>query len=181
MTSSELREKIKGLVKQVYKPGSKVDLDVMDSSISLEAEKFPVLLKFPKLKHTLISLLTNQYEIFVSDIQWVAPRPTTFRIVLGNNENFTLIYTDRSWIAQVEGKKYYLLNLPEEENACQAIARILAYGSAAGGEGAAMEPSDTAVDTGGGNFPGSEAGGEAPAEEAPAEETPSEETPAEEA
>ena len=35
----------------------------------------------------------------------------------------------RSWIAQVEGKKYYLLNLPEEERAVEAIARILRYGS----------------------------------------------------
>ncbi len=32
------------------------------------------------------------------------------------------------WIAQVEGKKYYLLNLSEEEQAAQAIARMLAYG-----------------------------------------------------
>jgi hypothetical protein len=172
MTKSEFREKIKGLVKQVYKPGSKVDLDSMDTTISLEAEKFPVLLKFPKLKHTLISLLTDQYEIFITDIQWVAPRPTTFRIVLGNNENFILIYTDRSWIAQVEGKKYYLLNLSEEENAAQAIARILSYGSATL-PGEIAEPSDTSVETGGGNFPGSEGGG---TEETPAEETP-EETP----
>ena len=39
-----------------------------------------------------------------------------------------LTYTPRSWIAQVEGKKYYLLNLSEEEQAAQAIARMLAYG-----------------------------------------------------
>jgi hypothetical protein len=182
MTKSEFRERIKLLVKQVYKPGSKVDLDSMDNTISLEAEKFPVLLKFPKLKHTLVSLLTNQYEIFVADIQWVAPRPTTFRIVLGNNENFILIYTDRSWIAQVEGKKYYLLNLPEEENAAQAISRILAYGSASI-PGEVAEPSDTSVDTGGGNFPGSETSTAEPAstEEPAAEEPAAEEPAAEEA
>jgi hypothetical protein len=48
--------------------------------------------------------------------------------VLGNNENFLLIYTERSWIAQVEGKKYYLLNLGEEEQAAESISRLLAYG-----------------------------------------------------
>jgi hypothetical protein len=64
----------------------------------------------------------------MTGIEWVAPRPTTFRIILGNDENFMLIYTERSWIAQVEGKKYYLLNLGEEEQAAQAISRILAYG-----------------------------------------------------
>jgi hypothetical protein len=36
---------------------------------------------------------------------------------------------ERSWIAQVEGKKYYLLNLPEEERATQSIANMLRYGS----------------------------------------------------
>jgi len=64
----------------------------------------------------------------MKEIQWVAPRPTTFRIVLGNDESFLLIYTERSWIAQVEGKKYYLLNLSEEEGAAEAISRLLAYG-----------------------------------------------------
>jgi hypothetical protein len=36
---------------------------------------------------------------------------------------FYFIYTERSWIAQVEGKKYYLLNLNEEEQASESIAR----------------------------------------------------------
>jgi len=126
MTKDELKEKIKVLVKQVYKP----ETLSMDNSneITLDAPKFPVLAKFPTLKDVIVNLLTDQYEIFVTDIQWVAPRPTTFRIVLGNGENFLLTYTPRSWVAQVEGKKYYLLNLGEEEQAAQAIARMLAYG-----------------------------------------------------
>jgi hypothetical protein len=128
MTKDELKEKIKVLVKQVYTP-NQVDLD-KDSEVSLDAPKFPVLVKFPKLKEVIVNLLTDQYEIFMTNIEWVAPKPTTFRIVLGNNENFLLIYTERSWIAQVEGKNYYLLNLGEEEQATQAIARMLAYGIA---------------------------------------------------
>jgi hypothetical protein len=39
-----------------------------------------------------------------------------------------LTYSPRSWVAQIEGKKYYLLNLSEEESATEAIARVLAYG-----------------------------------------------------
>ena len=128
MTKDELKEKIKVLVKQVYTP-NQVDLD-KDSEVSLDAPKFPVLVKFPKLKDIIVDLLTDQYEIFMTNIEWVAPRPTTFRIVLGNNENFLLTYTERSWIAQIEGKNYYLLNLGEEEQATQAIARMLAYGVA---------------------------------------------------
>jgi hypothetical protein len=57
-----------------------------------------------------------------------------------NGENFLLMYGTRSWIAQVEGKKYYLLNLDEEEYACQAIARILQHGPESGAE---VEGSET--------------------------------------
>ena len=128
MTKDELKEKIKVLVKQVY-TSDQIDLDT-DSEVSLDAPKFPVLVKFPKLKDVIVDLLTDQYEIFMTNIEWVAPRPTTFRIILGNGEPFMLTYTPRSWIAQVEGKKYYLLNLSEEEQAAQAIARMLAYGIA---------------------------------------------------
>ena len=147
MTASELKDKIKALAKQVYKP----EVLSMDTSekITLDAPKFPVLEKFPQLKEIIVNLLTNQYEIFVSDIQWVAPKPTTFRVVLGNGENFMLTYSPRSWVAQIEGKKYYLLNLSEEEAATEAIARILAYGIAeektepgAEGEAAAETPAE---------------------------------------
>ena len=49
----------------------------------------------------------------------------------------------------MEGKKYYLLNLPEEERAAEAIARILRYGSKTEeGEGADVEGAeDVTTDT----------------------------------
>lgn len=143
MTKDELKEKIKILVKQVYKP----EVLTGKEEISLDAPKFPVLEKFPELKEIIVNLLTNQYEIFISDIQWVAPKPTTFRVVLGNGETFMLTYSPRSWVAQIEGKKYYLLNLNEEESATEAIARILSYGTTekkeegAGGEETSTETS----------------------------------------
>jgi hypothetical protein len=34
--------------------------------------------RFPELTQTLIKLLSTQFRLFVSDIQWVAPKPTTF-------------------------------------------------------------------------------------------------------
>ena len=151
MTKDELKEKIKVLVKQVYKPDT---LQVQDT-VSLDAPKFPVLQKFPTLKQVIVDLLTDQYEIFITDIQWVAPKPTTFRIVLGNGEPFMLTYSPRSWVAQIEGKKYYLLNLSEEESATEAIARVLSYGVTEEKPG------------------GEETPGETP-EETPAEETPEE-------
>ena len=134
MTKSELRDRIKALVKQVYsttkQSGAEVDLDNPEP-ISLDSERFPVLVKFPTLKDIIVKMLTDQYELFLKDIEWVAPRPTTFRIVLANDQTFYLIYTDRTWIGKVEGKKYYLLNLSEEQNCIESIARILAYGAKA--------------------------------------------------
>ena len=125
MKPSELREKIKVLVKQVYKDKSKVD----DAAIAYDE-----ITKFPLLKDVIVDLLTADFDSFLEDIQWVSPRPTVFRIVLLNGESFLLMYTERSWIATVEGKKYYLLNLDEEENCALAIGRILQYGPKSGAE-----------------------------------------------
>ena len=124
MTKSELRDKIQSLAKQVYKDKIKTD----DAAIAYDE-----LTKFPELKSVIVDLLSTDFDKFLESIDWVAPRPTTFRINLLNGQNFLLIFTDRSWIAQVEGKKYYLLNLDEEERAAQSVARILSYGAKAVG------------------------------------------------
>ena len=122
MTKAELREKIRAIIPTVYKSQLKSDA---------AAVEYDELTKFPELKAIIVDLLTHDFDPFVASIDWVAPKPTTFRINLRNGESFYLIFSRRSWIAQVEGKKYYLLNLPEEERAIQAIARILRYGSKA--------------------------------------------------
>ena len=120
MTASELREKIRVILPTVYKAQLKSDA---------AAVEYDELTKFPELKAIIVDLLTHDFDPFVASIDWVAPKPTTFRINLRNGESFYLIFSRRSWIAQVEGKKYYLLNLPEQERAIQAIARILRYGA----------------------------------------------------
>ena len=119
MTKQELRDKIKVLVKKVYRDRV---------SIEQAAVEYDELTKFPELKDVIVSLLGPQFDLFVASIDWVAPKPTTFRINLKNNENFYLVYTPRTFVAEIEGKKYYLLNLNEHENAENAIARILRYG-----------------------------------------------------
>ena len=119
MTAAELREKIRVLIPQVYanvKQGEEA------------AVEFDELTKFPELKAVIVDLLSHEFDNFLASIDWVAPKPSTFRINLKNDQDFYLTYSRTSWIAQVEGKKYYLLNLPEEERATEAIARILRYG-----------------------------------------------------
>ena len=120
MTKAELRKKIRAIIPVVYKAQIKSDTSAVE---------FDELTKFPELKTVIVDLLTSDFDSFLSSIDWVAPKPTTFRINLKNGEEFYLTYSKRSFIAQVEGKKYYLLNLPEEQRAVQAIARILRYGA----------------------------------------------------
>ena len=137
MTKAELREKIRSLVLQVRGEQSKAD----EAAIAYDE-----LTKFPELKDIIVSLMTHEFDSFLEGIDWVAPRPTTFRINLLNGQNFLLSFSKRSWIAQVEGKKYYLLNLDEEEYAALAISRILQYGPESGADASA----DAGADSGGG-------------------------------
>ena len=132
MKAAELREKIRLLVPTLV--GNKKQSEEA-------AVEYDELTKFPELKKIIVDLLTHEFDNFVASIDWVAPKPTTFRINLRNDFNFYLIFSKSSWIAQIEGKKYYLLNLPEEERAITSIARVLRYGTA--------ETTDT--DTGGGS------------------------------
>ena len=156
MTLDELKDKIRSLVLKAYADKEKVE----DKAV-----EYDELTKFPELKAVIVDLLTNQFDEFLDSIDWVAPRPTTFRINLRNGQNFLLIFTDRSWIAKVEGKKYYLLNLDEEERAAESVSRILSYGEqvAEGEGGEAAEGGDTGG--GGGDF---DLGADEPAAEEPA-------------
>ena len=124
MTVDQFKEKVRMIVKKVYVP-KKEDTPIIDF------EEFQT---FPELRAVIIDLLTTDYSSFIASIDYVAPKPTTFRINLKNGQFFYLVWSERSWIAQVEGKKYYLLNLNEEERAIEAIARILRYSAPEGME-----------------------------------------------
>ena len=119
MTAAELKDKIRALAKQVY--GEKQKSEVA-------AIEYDELTKFPELKQVIVSLLGPQFDLFLASIDFVAPKPTTFSINLKNGENFYLVFTPRTFITEVEGKRYYLLNLNELESATKAIARVLRYG-----------------------------------------------------
>lgn len=145
MNKLELIDKIKSILKQEF---GNVNLPQNTKEVSLDIpEQFSVLGKFPQLKEIIVDLFTNQFDSFIKEIQWVAPRPTMFKIILNNNQYFYLSYNTRSWVAQIEGKKYYLSNLKEEENACGAISRILKHGNQDLPE-EKIETKETEVETG---------------------------------
>jgi len=128
-----------------------------------------ILGKFPTLKKSLVKLLTHEFDEFVEDVRWVAPKPTTFTIVLKNGQTFNMKWEGKDFDANIEGKNYYLGTVSTYQQAIDALNRILVSGPISKGE----EPG---ADQFGGEAPGAEpaaggGGAEAPVdgEEAPAD------------
>jgi hypothetical protein len=136
MNKEQLRDKIRKLA---------LSLNSKPSPSLPSVQEYDELTKFDELKQVIINLLSTEYKPFVASIDWVSPKPSTFRINLKNDQNFYLTYTERSWIAQIEGKKYYLLNLTEEQNASNALARILRYNADISKENDTIENEETDI------------------------------------
>ncbi len=79
MTREELILRIKKLAPQVVASRQQAEL---------AAVEYDELTKFPELKQIIIDLLTDDFDKFLTSIDWVAPRPTTFRISLKNGQEF---------------------------------------------------------------------------------------------
>jgi hypothetical protein len=138
-----------------------------------------ILGKFPTVKKTLVSLFTHEFDEFVEDVKWTVPKPSTFMVVLKNGQSFDLKWTGKGFEATVEGKRYFLNNVSDYQQALDSLNRILkdgpiTQGEEPGGEDFAAEP---AAGGGGGEAP-ADLGAEAPADfgEEPAG-SPEEETP----
>jgi len=131
-----------------------------------------ILRKYPTLEKTLKMLMSSAYKDYITGIYIIAPKPTTFKIVLHNDQEFTLTFLGKAYEATVAGKKFYLQTVGERERCMNAIARILALGnpiSTKGPEGAEQK-ADGEEKGGGGSAP------EGPAEENTPEEAEAGET-----
>jgi hypothetical protein len=124
-----------------------------------------ILQKYSSLNDTMIDLLTPSFRDYLTGIFIVAPKPTTFRILLHNNQEFYLIYAPDGYVAKISGKKYDLRNLSEEEYAINSIAQLLELGMPPAAEGPNSEIDNQA------NLQG-----ETPSETPPEETPPTEET-----
>ena len=126
----------------------------------LEDATDKILGKFPTLKTAIIKLQTEDFKEFVESIDWISPRPTSFRINLKNGQDYILKWTGKTFEAQILGKRYLLSNIAEYQQALDKLAILYKEAPFSGaGEG---EPADT--DTGGGgggggDFPGGDAAG----------------------
>ena len=122
----------------------------------LEDATDTMLAKFPTLKVTLVKLMTKDFKEFVDTIDWVSPKPTTFRVNLVNGQDFTLKWTGTNFEAKILGKRYYLGTIDEFQQALDKLARLYQEAPL---KGAGEEGMEGGVETdfggggGGGDFP----------------------------
>lgn len=126
----------------------------------LEDATDKILGKFPTVKAALIKLQTDDFREFVDSIDWISPRPTSFRVNLKNGQDYILKWTGKTFEAQIMGKRYLLSNIAEYQQALDKLALLY---KEAPMKGAGEEPADGSdigdADTGGGDFPGGDGGG----------------------
>ena len=123
-----------------------------------------MLMKYPSLEETLVELLTADFRDYINGVYIMAPKPTTFKIVLHNNQSFYLMWMGKTYEAKVSGKKYWLSSIGDLERATVGIAELLMMGAPPTTQGPDAETASV-------EEPTPEEGGE---EELPAEEAPEE-------
>lgn len=164
---------LKNIIEQAYiqvlreaeepKPEDPIGDEKASQETVLEDATDTMLEKFPTLKKTLIKLMTKDFSEFVDTVDWVSPKPTTFRINLTNGQDFTLKWTGKNFQAQILGKKYFLGQIHDFQQALDKLARLYQEAPLKGaGEEEGMEggEADFGGGGGGGDFPGEEGGGE---------------------
>jgi hypothetical protein len=116
-----------------------------------KAEKAMYLIyRFPGLKKSIEELMSPSFGRFITAVDLVAPKPTTFKVTLINGYDYNITYLKKdTYQAKIAGKKYYLLNLGESERAAQAIADLLDL-SPSIKEGEEATPAAAPAETGGG-------------------------------
>ena len=168
MKVRELKELIEDAYIQVLreaeepKPEDPIGDEEASEETVLEDATDTMLSKFPTLKLTLVKLMTEDFKEFVDTIDWVSPKPTTFRVNLVNGQDFTLKWTGKNFQAQILGKKYSLGKIDEFQQALDKLARLYQEAplKGAGEEGGEGAEADFGGGGGGGDFPGEEGGGE---------------------
>jgi len=158
------------------------EVEVMQPEIqSFEENPIQFLLStYPSMRKTLEMLMSSAYKDYITGIYIVAPKPTTFKIVLHNDQSFLLTFLGKTYEATVAGKKFYLQTIGEKERCMEAISRLLTLGNPIDTKG--PEEGELAAEAGGseagassGGSSGGAAGG-APEEEPESETEEAEET-----
>ena len=150
------------LVKEADEPTPEEDGDEeAPKETVLEDATDTMIQKFPTLKATLIKLQTEDFKEFVESIDWISPRPTSFRVNLANGQDYILKWTGTGFEAQIMGKRFYIDKINDYQQALDKLAILYKEGPFKSSE----EPAETDTDSGsggggggGGDFPGEDGG-----------------------
>ena len=134
-------------------------------SEELGMKKYPLPVE---IRSTLINNLKMRPLIrYVKNVKAANTIPPSYRIFLHNGQDFDLYIEDRSIIAKIGPKSYYLMDMEENAEAIKELNRLLTQPiPSSGEEDTGDQAGDTSADAG-----GADTEMEPPAEE-PAEEEP---------
>ena len=92
-----------------------------------QAEKSMYMIyKFPGLKKTIEEVMSPAFGSFITNVSLIAPKPTTFKVKLVNDQDFTVKYLGKGKFSlKVAGKQYNPANVGERERVSQAISDLL--------------------------------------------------------
>lgn len=108
--------------------------------------EYKLLQNHPEIIPILSDLMTADFPMFVKDIEWLSPKPATYKVILENDQFFYLYDLERSWVAEISGKKHYLLSLGEETMASNAISRLLKITMQGGEDEAIIDDEEAPID-----------------------------------
>lgn len=109
--------------------------------------EYKLLQNHPEIIPILNDLMTPDFPMFIKDIEWLSPKPATYKVILENGQFFYLYDLERSWVAEIAGKKHYLLSLGEETMASNAISRLLKITMPAGEDEAIIDDEEAPIDS----------------------------------
>ena len=148
------------LLDQVNEQEPKPEEPGEEKGAVLEDATDKILGKFPTLRTAIIKLQTEDFKEFVESIDWISPRPTSFRVNLKNGQDYILKWMGEGFQAQILGKRYLLSNIAEYQQALDKLAILYKEAPFSGaGEGEPVDTDTGGGGGGGGDFPGGDAAG----------------------
>ena len=117
-------------------------------SEELGMKKYPLPVE---IRSTLINNLKMRPLIrYVKNVKAANTIPPSYRIFLHNGQDFDLYIEDRSIIAKIGPKSYYLMDMEENAEAIKALNRLLTQPiPSSGEEDTGDQAGDTSADAGG--------------------------------
>jgi len=85
-----------------------------------------IIYRFPGLKKLMEDLMSPAFGRYIKHISVVSPKPTTFRVDLINNQEFTITYLgNEHFKVKIAGKAYDPANLSQLDRASDSITTLL--------------------------------------------------------